>query len=210
MNNRASHLVQFQFGTENLSLYLPDGDSIKKEYEAQRLSNPDIPFPYWSKVWPSAIALCEFLSANRELIRNKKVTEIGAGLALPSLFAARYASGVMATDYIPEAVNFMQLSMEWNGIMNMQCALFDWSSDTLYPETEVLLVSDINYDPDQFEQILLQIHRFLKTEGLIILATPQRRMSVPFMKALEPFKKQESVHMIHENGQTIPVSIWVL
>src|SRR5574343_50440 len=210
MSSKSSHLVQYQFGTENLSLFLPDGEAIREEYEEQRQLNLNLPFPYWSKVWPSAIALCEFLSTNRELIRHKKILEIGAGLGLPSLFAARYANAVISTDYIPEALEFMRQSMHWNKIGNMQCELFDWSVDAIYPDTEVLLLSDINYDPGQFELILSQIYQFLKTDGCIILATPQRRMSIPFLQALESYKKQETVHLIHENGQTIPISIWIL
>lgn len=209
MTDRPSSIVRFQFGTENLSLFIPDPQIIRNEYEMVQQTDGEMPFPYWSKVWPSAIALSEFLSANRDLIRHKNVLEIGAGLALPSLFAARYAHSVVATDYIPESVDYMERSMKWNKIENMQCLLFDWSTDSIYPDTEVLLLSDINYDPAQFERILTQLNEFREADGCIILATPQRRMSIPFMRSLEPFKKAETTLMINEGGQTTPISIWV-
>lgn len=48
-------------------------------------------FPYWSKCWPSAIALSNFIAKNQALIQDKQVLELATGLGLPSLVAARFA-----------------------------------------------------------------------------------------------------------------------
>src|SRR5688572_33367426 len=50
-------------------------------------------FPYTtlfrSQVWPSAIALSEFIVSNQQLVHNKNILELGAGLGLPSLVASK-------------------------------------------------------------------------------------------------------------------------
>ena len=55
--------------------------------------------PYWAERWPSGIALAEHLAAHD--LRGARVLEIGCGLGLPSLVAARLGADVVATDWSP-------------------------------------------------------------------------------------------------------------
>jgi predicted nicotinamide N-methyase len=51
-------------------------------------------------VWDAAIVLAEFLAANPHFIQGKRVLEVGAGLALPSVTAGAFgAQKVVASDY---------------------------------------------------------------------------------------------------------------
>ena len=51
-------------------------------------------------VWPSAIALaCLLHGESKDLIKDKKVLELGSGCGLPSAFCSTVARSVLATDY---------------------------------------------------------------------------------------------------------------
>ena len=52
--------------------------------------------PYWSVLWRSGVALARQLDG--EDLRGKRVVELGCGLAVPSIAAARGGAEVIATD----------------------------------------------------------------------------------------------------------------
>src|SRR3954465_82802 len=58
--------------------------------------------PYWSVLWRSGVALAS--EAEGGDLRGQRVVELGCGLALPSIVAARAGATVLATDADPEAV----------------------------------------------------------------------------------------------------------
>ena len=45
--------------------------------------------PYWCRPWPSALALAQLLTAQPELVRGRRVLELGCGLGLAGIAAAR-------------------------------------------------------------------------------------------------------------------------
>jgi len=60
--------------------------------------------PYWAIAWPSGLVLADALDG-RDLA-DARVLELGCGLAIPSLVAARRGARVVATDGSPDAVVF--------------------------------------------------------------------------------------------------------
>ena len=74
---------KISIGREEILLRIPDPEYVKQKYEDTRTIHPDEPFPYWTRLWPSSIALSEFITDNRDYVRNKSVLEIGGGLGLP-------------------------------------------------------------------------------------------------------------------------------
>src|SRR5688572_26276189 len=105
--NHCSMNVALQLQTISIKqipvqLFVPDALDVQQSY-----SNGIIPFPYWSQVWPSAIALSEFIVSNQQLVHNKNILELGAGLGLPSLVASKYAASVLCSDKEEEAVEII-------------------------------------------------------------------------------------------------------
>lgn len=55
------------------------------------------------QLWAGSLILAEYLFAHPEVVKSRVVLELGAGVALPSMFAARAgARKVFATDYAVE------------------------------------------------------------------------------------------------------------
>src|SRR5581483_10349727 len=116
---------------------------------------------------------------------------------LPSFVAVRYAHTVCCSDYLEEAVATMTASVQHLQLVNATCRVLDWHQLPHDLKTDILLLSDINYDPDQFDQLYQVLQRFLVQGTLILLATPQRLMAKPFIEKLLPFCQQQYETDIH-------------
>ena len=196
---------QFSFNHILVNLVIPDTNSIQQWYSVQLQTNKNFPFPYWAKVWPSAIALANFLEANKQLIDQKKVLELAAGLGLPSLVASKFATSVVCSDYVLEPLSLVEQSIIINQLSNVECCILDWNCLPENLFTDVLLLSDINYEPSAFNQLSKVMKFFLKNNSTIILATPQRIMAKPFIEAVLPFCVEQTERMIDETAITILV-----
>jgi len=73
-------------------------------------TNPDDTdmIPYFADVWPSAIALAQYLTEHPGLVQDKIVIELGCGLGLPAIVAAKLgAARVTATDFHPACLPYL-------------------------------------------------------------------------------------------------------
>jgi len=174
-----------------IDLYIPNAQEVQAIYLQQKQAQAQIPFPHWTKLWPAALAMSDFIFNHPELVKNKKVLELAAGLGLPSFVAARFAKEVCCSDYLEEAVDAMCTTVQHLQLTNVTCALLDWNQLPDDLTTDVLLLSDINYDPVQFDQLYQVLHRFIQQGTFILLTTPQRLMAKPFIEKLLPFCKQQ-------------------
>jgi predicted nicotinamide N-methyase len=192
------------------AIYIPAYEAVKAIYAALLESDPATPFPYWAKVWSSSIALLNVLKAHPHLIQNKHVLEIGAGIGLPSLIMAGITKSIQISDYDLKAVELLQKNIEHLELENAEALKLDWNAlpETIHPE--VVILSDVNYDPTQFETLKKMIEKFIYQGCTIILSTPQRIMASPFVLALSEFIIADYVEMVDENGVTKIISILVL
>lgn len=197
-------------GTHNIELFVPNPAEVEKRYRQQMQEDAATPFPYWTQIWPAALSMIQFLVQHTHYIQNKKVLELAAGLGLQSLLAAKYATEVCCSDYLPEAILVMQKSVQHNQLRNMYCMLADWNH--LPPEltADTLLLSDINYDPAAFEILYAVIQYFLDKCTTIILSTPQRLMAKPFIDRLTPWCIQQQEITVMHAKQPVLTMVMVL
>jgi predicted nicotinamide N-methyase len=184
MNNLKKYKEIFRLQEMEVELWLPDLEALQLNYQNE---GTKAAFPYWAKLWPSAYVLTAFINEHRDLIKNKKVFELAAGLGLPSLYASTFCSSVICSDYNTTAVEFIQMNIILNNISNMQCEMFDWTQLPPTIDFDILLLSDINYNPADFETLKLLIQNFLASGKTILLSTPQRLAGKDFIAELLPW-----------------------
>ena len=182
----ATSLQKFEFGNIALQLVVPNSLAVKHWFETEKQQNENFPFPFWAKVWPSAIALSTFLVTEQHYVANKKVLELASGLGLPSLVAAHFATTVTCSDYLNEPLQFVEQSISINNLFNIDCKIINWNNLSPNIVTDVLLLSDINYNPSTFDSLFNMLEQFLKNGSTIILSTPQRIMAKKFIEAILP------------------------
>ncbi|QNA45461.1 class I SAM-dependent methyltransferase [Lacibacter sediminis] len=203
-------LKTFHFGDYRFNAFVPDSSALQQAFTKQLQTDPSTPAPYWAQVWPSAYALCEFIATQPHWLQNKTVLELAAGLGLPSLLAAQHATKVTCSDYVPEAVEFMQESIQENKLENSKAMMIDWNHLPNDLSVDVLLLSDINYEPKAFETLFNVIISFLEKGTTILLSTPQRLMAKPFIDRLLPYIKLWEEQTITNVTPAVTCSVYVL
>jgi predicted nicotinamide N-methyase len=150
------------------------------------------------------------LKKHPSLIRDKTVLELGAGIGLPSLLMANEAKAIQISDYDLEAVELLRKNIAHLQLQNVQAMQLDWNTIPEHITAEVVILSDVNYDPTQFETLTKLIEKFIHQGCTIILSTPQRIMASPFVQKLEGYIIERHEALVDENGIPKEISILVL
>jgi predicted nicotinamide N-methyase len=139
--------------------------------------------PYWARVWPSGRALAGALGTQPPE-RGARVLELGCGLALPSIVAARAGASVLATDAITDAVAFAAHGMAVNGVV-ADVAVADWGPQARALEArgpfDLVLAADVLYKRANVEAALRLLPRLVAPGGAVRLADPGRAGARDFL-----------------------------
>jgi predicted nicotinamide N-methyase len=138
------------------------------------------------------------------------VLELGAGIGLPSLLMASEAKAIQVSDYDSEAVELLRKNIAHLQLQNVQALQMDWNDLPENIDPEVIILSDVNYDPTQFETLKKMIEKFIYQGCTIILSTPQRIMASPFVQQLESLIIERYETLVDENASSKEISTLVL
>jgi predicted nicotinamide N-methyase len=120
--------------------------------------------PYWAVLWRSGVALARELdSAARgsATLRGLRVVELGCGLGVPSIAAARAGAAVLATDACAEALPLVERNARENGV-GVETATVDWKRpDDLLERApfDVVLAADVLYERGSVAPLLSLLPR---------------------------------------------------
>ena len=193
-----------------LTLYVPDNELVKPTYEGLLAKNAATVFPFWAKIWPAAKAMADFLEAELPYIKNKRVIEIGAGVGLPSFTIAKHAAEIIISDYATEAVELIEKNIEHLGLTNTKAMCLDWNDFPTNIKADVVLLSDINYAPTEFNALLHLIEKFLTQGSTIIITTPERITASPFVEKINMYIKSSTFQTIENGLEQTKINILVL
>jgi predicted nicotinamide N-methyase len=130
--------------------------------------------PYWAIPWPSGVKLAAAL-AERDLA-GLRVLELGCGLAIPSIVAARRGARVTATDGSPDAVAFAAHNLALNDAEG-EVALSDWrEAEELVDGApwDLVVAADVLYLRQNVDALLRLLPRLIGSGGEAIVADPNR------------------------------------
>jgi predicted nicotinamide N-methyase len=102
--------------------------------------------PYWSVLWRSGVALARELDL--EDLTGLRVVELGCGLAIPSIAAARGGAEVIATDGDIDALAVVRRNAEANSV-ELETAAVDWADPNELVDRgpfDIALASDVLYE----------------------------------------------------------------
>jgi predicted nicotinamide N-methyase len=134
--------------------------------------------PYWSVLWRSGVALAREIDGHA--LRSLRVIELGCGLAVPSLAAARAGATVLATDADTEALALVARNARANAL-RLETAMADWAEpDEILRRApfDLVLAADVLYQRPAVAELLSLLPR-LATEAW--LADPGRPAAAAFM-----------------------------
>ena len=148
--------------------------------------------PYWADLWPSAIALAQFIFTDEGINKEVSVLELGCGLAIPGIAAGIKGAEVCLTDYLPDALRIAELNWRTNIHDRIpDCRLMDWRNPDIDFKPDIIIASDIAYEERAFQPLISTFRTLVSSNGRILLSEPGRPIAKPFLKAL----KEEGYHI---------------
>jgi predicted nicotinamide N-methyase len=132
--------------------------------------------PLWAYVWPAGLVLAELAAGELAAqLRGRQVLELGCGLGVVGLAAAKAGAHVTVSDREPGALDFVRGNAVDNGLRVETLAL-EWSHvpEAWVGRFEVVLGADIMYDPAQLAPMLGAVAALLAPGGSAWLADPDR------------------------------------
>lgn len=141
--------------------------------------------PYFGILWPASIALSEYLESHPEIVKGKKVLELGCGLGLPSLVATHLEGAVLATDFHPHVESFFQRNCRHS---SLECAYrrLNWREESSeLGQFDVVMGSDVLYESKHPDEVARGLLRFVKPDGVVLLSDPGRNYRRPFLESME-------------------------
>jgi predicted nicotinamide N-methyase len=158
------------------------------------------PVPYWARPWPSGIALAGALAEDPPRA-GARVLEVGCGLALPSVVAARAGARVLATDGASDAVAFAAHVLAINEV-DGEVACADWSEhgEQLVQRGpfDLVLAADVLYTSANVEVALRLFPRLVAPTGMVRVADPNRAGAQGFLSAA-----RASFHLATQRGADV-------
>lgn len=140
--------------------------------------------PYWADLWPSSIELARVCLFSLPL-SGVRVLELGCGLGLSGIAAARAGARVTLTDYEEDALLFAQ----WNAMANLDSDVcgsrvtyrhLDWRTPDSSEQYDVVIGSDIVYERRNTESLLRLLSELLSPDGYVVCTDPGRETGREF------------------------------
>ena len=141
--------------------------------------------PYWAELWSSGVALAHDVSMRS--LRGKRTLELGCGLGLPSIAAARAGARVLATDWSPDALRAAAANAKRNGVV-VETMLCSWAAAAPVVRRapwHLVLASDVLYERRNVDQLLALLPRLVDERGQVLIADPGRRPAEAFLERAE-------------------------
>ena len=138
--------------------------------------------PYWADVWESAIVLAEELAAMEG--GGRTLLELGCGLGLPALVAARSGFAVTATDYEETALEGVRYNADCNRVAGLQTRVVDWRNPPADLGTfDLVVAADVLYESHHPQALAATIANTLAPGGVALVADPCRLKAAGFAPA---------------------------
>ena len=176
----------------------PDADVLAQWQESRGIADAD---SSWGSVWPAAVNLAQFIADNPSLVAGQRVAELGSGLAVAGLTAAKVgASTVTLVDREAYALHCAMSTAEVCGLRTgpmpdgsataaafyddravpagvVSASKADWGSMVGSGlEVDVVLASEILYElgPPVAMAVARAVAGLLTSGGTVLLADPEQ------------------------------------
>lgn len=178
MNAMETRLIDVDLGERVLSLY------VAADLEAL-FDDPGDPdqVPCWAEPWPAARGLAaHFLQG--PAIEGKKVLELGAGVGLPGIACGLRGAEVIFSDFQGLALDLCAANARLHRLPRYRLLQADWRDFTWKERFDLVLASDIAYEPrllPHLKRVLLSVS---KLGGSIYFSHPRRPVTLSFIEEL--------------------------
>jgi len=140
-------------------------------------------FPLWAKIWEASAVLAGYL-VSLPVDPGKQMLEIGCGLGLAGIAAAKAGHRVTMTEIDADAINFARANALANGCPGITVESLDWNTPALKGRYDYIVGSETMYKSGDIDALELLFDRYLNPGGTIILGTKVRSTGVDFWQRM--------------------------
>lgn len=134
-------------------------------------------------VWPSSKVLAHYMCDYE--IKNKRILEVGCGIALTSHVLNSRNANITATDYHPEVKGFLLENTELNDAKTIPYERTSWTDeDDTLGKFDLILGSDILYEGWHINELSSFINAHAKDNCEVIIVDPGRGNHAKFTKKM--------------------------
>lgn len=137
--------------------------------------------PYWTELWPSSVALAEWLHSQQQSLVGKNCLDLGCGLGLTAMVGQWLGAKVLAMDYEYDALRFARKNAALNDVPQPLWAVMDWRRPAVAPGSMARIWGgDIMYEARFVKPVLDFLEYALAPGGRAWLAEPCRSVYEAF------------------------------
>jgi predicted nicotinamide N-methyase len=134
---------------------------------------------FWHIAWPSGLALARYLATTfgAARVQGRRVLVLGCGVGLESVVLGKLGAEVWALDHVPAALRLVQRNCQLNGLAPVHTLCRCWRAPSQLRRLgsyELLIGSDILYEPAEAEAMAAVLQTALTPQGVALFADPGR------------------------------------
>jgi predicted nicotinamide N-methyase len=162
---------EIRLEVEGASVRLWRAVGLDRFVDAERLLRGDggAEPPYWMHLWPGALAVARQAARAPEVGPGARVLELGCGLGLPALIAARRGARALACDALFDPLHFARRSAAASGV-RLDLLQMNWAAPALRAGFDVCMGADVAYDVDSEPALAAAVAALLAGRGVVWLA----------------------------------------
>ena len=150
---------------------------------AERAGISSASWPIFGQLWPCGQILAQIMRTFPT--GNKRILEVGCGMALSSLVLQQRGSNISACDYHPEARHFLTENMHLNALADIDFHQTDWNDiNAALGKFDLIIGSDILYEAEHAGLLSAFIQRHAEHSAEVIIVDPNRGHNARFSKKM--------------------------
>jgi predicted nicotinamide N-methyase len=172
------------------------------------LRNSDAPEPpYWAHLWPGSRALARFVATEIDC-RGRRVIDIGCGVGLVGMVAARHGAAVTVIDTAYASLCFARANATLNGC-DVAAIQTDLRSAGVRGRFDYCFAADVTYDPALQTALADFLADRLSPGGRAWCAESVRTFDQGFRRACEARRLRVAERTLQEpdEGRTVAVRL---
>lgn len=185
MNSIRYRYRTIEFGNSDIHLCtLRDRQQFSDKNDvAANLGISSANWPLFGVIWDSSKVLANFMFEYE--IDDKRILEVGCGMALTSLMLNQRNADITTTDYHPEVERFLLNNVMLNKGRKIPFVRTGWEDeDSELGKFDVVIGSDLLYESEHADLLSEFIHQHTQAKCEIIIVDPGRGNHARFSKKM--------------------------
>lgn len=183
-----NYLLKQETITVNNIDYLIRSLKDRQQYDARdqsaaALDISSAAWPLFGVVWPASRVLAAIVSKFE--LKNRRVLEIGCGIALSCIVLHKMGVDITASDYHPLTKEFLDENILLNNLPPIKYLTGNWEMTTsLLGKYDLIIGSDVLYERAHSESVSRFIDKHSSTNVEVIIVDPDRGNGSAFTKRM--------------------------